>query len=105
MNLQSQHIISMKITSTIQPSLQPLGKKVSWGERNEESLPLQHRFWDITNWTAQTPSAELCPTAAQPLCCVQGRALLPPDVLLQVKVLGKGLVTVCALQLGGLGFA
>lgn len=80
-------------------------EKVSWGEKNEESLPLQHRFWDITKWAARTPSAELCPAPAQSLCCVQGRALLPPDVLLQVKVLGKGLVTVCAFQLGGLGFA
>lgn len=78
---------------------------MSWGERDEESLPLQHRFWDIINWTAQTLSAELYPPPAQPLCCVQGRALLPPDVLLQVEVLGKGLVTVRAFQLGGLGFA
>lgn len=32
-------------------------------------------------------------------------APLPSDVLLQVEVLGKGLVTVSAFQLGGLGFA
>lgn len=51
-------------------------------------------------WAAQTPSGIHPRDSAVPGLT----SPLPSDVLLQVKVFGKGLVAVSAFQLGGLWF-
>lgn len=75
----------------------------------KDHLPVQHRFWYMTN-TRSTGLHRLpqwgCVHLHPSHSAVSGLvAPLPSDVLLQVEVLGKGLVAVSAFQLGGLGFA
>ena len=108
-SLHSQPIISKKITSMMQPSPEPLGRRCPEVRGMKHHLPAWHRFWDMTNARStglhrlpQRSCAHLHPSYS----AVSGLAApLPSDVLLQVKVLGKGLVAVSAFQLGGLGFA
>lgn len=107
-SLQSQPIIS-KIISMMQLSPQPLERRCPGGRGMKDHLPAQHRFWDVTNTRShglrRLPQRG-CAHLHSSHSAVSGLAApLPSDVLLQVKVLGEGLVTVSAFQLGGLGFA
>lgn len=106
---QSQPIIS-KNTSTMQPSAQLLNCEGEPGGRGmKDDLPVQHGLWETRQMQGLLgcahslsvpvpgihPRHPAVPSLASPL---------PSDVLLQVKVFGKGLVAVSAFQLGGLWF-
>ena len=71
-----------------------------------DHLPAQHSLRDVTDARSTgLPTVGLHPLHPSHSAVSGLAAPLPSDVLLQVEVLGKGLVAVSAFQLGGLGFA